>query len=39
MAEKLKCDEDLFLGEGRSLDSARRIANGTVSKQAFMRAD
>lgn len=39
MAEKLKSNEDLLLEERRSLDSAHRIANGTVSKQAFMRAD
>lgn len=39
MAEKLKSNEDLLLEERRSLGSTHRIANETVSKQAFMRAD
>lgn len=39
MAEKLMSNEDLLLKERRSSESAHKIANRTVSKQAFMRAD
>ena len=35
MAEKGKANEDLLLWERRSWGSAHRIANETVSKQAF----